>query len=266
VRLNSRKKTEMERDWDLRAAEGILYTTNHPNEAIHAKKIERHRRAAFDLTALAFDKLAFTPSGKTMIDIGCGTGRFLPGFLVMFKNVIGVDVSPEMINTAKKANTSSNLITKITNGRDLQGIDNGGVDFAFSYVVFQHIAEKEIVLNYLSEVLRILKPGGIFQLHFRDLKRPMWERIFYHLPQSFGMIAAKLWQTILLLSGRRVSSVSGLFLGNKETWRGSGFSRKEVGNRLVTLGFSELAFLPDKTHVKGARFWVIGRKPTSIQQ
>jgi SAM-dependent methyltransferase len=36
-------------------------------------------------------------------------------------------------------------------------------DFAFSVIVFQHIPSREIVENYVREVNRLLRPGGLFK-------------------------------------------------------------------------------------------------------
>jgi SAM-dependent methyltransferase len=36
-------------------------------------------------------------------------------------------------------------------------------DFAFSVIVFQHIPSREIIENYVREVHRMLRPGGLFK-------------------------------------------------------------------------------------------------------
>jgi SAM-dependent methyltransferase len=36
-------------------------------------------------------------------------------------------------------------------------------DFAFSFIVFQHIPSHQIVENYVREVHRLLRPGGLFK-------------------------------------------------------------------------------------------------------
>jgi SAM-dependent methyltransferase len=40
-------------------------------------------------------------------------------------------------------------------------------DFVYSYIVFQHIPNRDVVLNYLSEARRVLKPGGILRCQLR---------------------------------------------------------------------------------------------------
>jgi hypothetical protein len=48
-----------------------------------------------------------------------------------------------------------------TSGADLAIFANEYFDFVYSYIVFQHIPERAIVLNYLREAQRVLKPGGV---------------------------------------------------------------------------------------------------------
>jgi hypothetical protein len=49
----------------------------------------------------------------------------------------------------------------VTSGADLGIFEDAWFDFVYSYIVFQHIPSREIVLNYLREARRVLKPGGV---------------------------------------------------------------------------------------------------------
>jgi SAM-dependent methyltransferase len=49
------------------------------------------------------------------------------------------------------------------NGADLAIFGDEQFDFAFSYIVFQHIPSREIIENYVREVRRVLKPGALFK-------------------------------------------------------------------------------------------------------
>ena len=40
-------------------------------------------------------------------------------------------------------------------------------DFVYSYIVFQHIPDRAVVLHYLEEARRVLKPGGILCCQLR---------------------------------------------------------------------------------------------------
>jgi ubiquinone/menaquinone biosynthesis C-methylase UbiE len=78
--------------------------------------------------------------------------------------VTGVDVSDEMIRQARR-NTADleNIDLLVGDGCTLSSLANAGYDFAFSFIVFQHIPSYEVMASYCREVYRILKPGGLFK-------------------------------------------------------------------------------------------------------
>jgi hypothetical protein len=49
------------------------------------------------------------------------------------------------------------------NGMDLSVLPDIGYDFAFSTIVFQHIPSREVIVNYVRETGRLLKPGSLFK-------------------------------------------------------------------------------------------------------
>ena len=65
------------------------------------------------------------------------------------------------------------------NGRDLDMVREalGGrpVDFAFSYIVFQHIPNRDVIHDYVRQVGELLRPGGLFKFQvqgFTDDEAP----------------------------------------------------------------------------------------------
>lgn len=116
-----------------------------------------------------FDAMQFNPRGKRMLDIGCGTGRMTRAFDDMFGEAYGVDFSEEMIHRGTELNKDKvNLALYVNNGRDLKLFGDEFFDFCFSYTVFQHIAEIDILVSYISEIARVLKPGGLFKFQLRS--------------------------------------------------------------------------------------------------
>jgi SAM-dependent methyltransferase len=66
-----------------------------------------------------------------------------------------------MLAQAREANADAANVTWIHgDGTTLTGIDDGSVDGVFSWVVLQHVPEPEIVLGYIEEMGRVLKPHG----------------------------------------------------------------------------------------------------------
>lgn len=62
------------------------------------------------LTGKPFEKLLkkMIKNGSTVLDLGCGTGATVSGISDICKKVVGMDISPKMIDYAKKNNNVSN--------------------------------------------------------------------------------------------------------------------------------------------------------------
>jgi len=88
--------------------------------------------------------------------------------LFFFLECVGIDISQEMVNIGKqKTKNYPNCKILLNNGIDLSDLSSNCFDFCYSLIVFQHIPEKKIVEQYVSEVSRILKPDGLFRFQVR---------------------------------------------------------------------------------------------------
>jgi SAM-dependent methyltransferase/glycosyltransferase involved in cell wall biosynthesis len=110
-----------------------------------------------------------------MLEIGCGIGRMTRHLAGIFGEVHGVDVAPTMVAVGReKMADRANIYLHETNGTDLGMFVDGFFDFAFSYIVFQHVPFREAVVSYFREVHRTLKPGCLFKFQVQGaaIERP----------------------------------------------------------------------------------------------
>jgi len=155
----------MEKDWDLRAE------TNAPVYVDSRKKhwdlndfIAQGKREVDLFTKDVLKIWDSAPKDKRMLEIGCGIGRQTRRFSEMFKEVYSIDISSKMISKAKELNSDLKNVNFIkTSGQDLKDFQDNYFDFVYSYGVFQHIPEKQIVYNYFREIHRVLKKEGLFK-------------------------------------------------------------------------------------------------------
>lgn len=116
-------------------------------------------------------------SGKTVVDLGCGTGRTL-SLWSKFQpaRLIGIDISIDMLRVAQ--NRHPNLIQ--ANGCSLP-LASSTADFATSCLVLGYLPD---VAAFAQELARVIKPDGlafVSELHPATVKQFGWKRTFgYH--------------------------------------------------------------------------------------
>lgn len=109
---------------------------------------------------------------RRALEIGCGPGRLMRPMSAYFGEIHGVDVADEMIARARRnLNGIPHAHPHHTSGADLAAFADESFDFVYSYAVFQHIPSREVVMQYLAEAVRVLKPGGVIRVQINGLPK-----------------------------------------------------------------------------------------------
>lgn len=105
-----------------------------------------------------------------LLDVGCGTGFILRLAADLFDQIDGVDITQEMI--ARIPDLGSHVRVQLAEAEKLP-FDGNTFDVVTAYSVFDHLVDYRVTLK---EILRVLKPGGIF---YADLipNREFWQTL-----------------------------------------------------------------------------------------
>lgn len=97
-----------------------------------------------------------------VLDAGCGEGRFARMLAERGARVTGVDLSPRMIELARRAEAARPLGIEyhIADMAELPALEDSSFDLAIAYVSLVDVPAYELAI---AEVARVLRPGGRFQ-------------------------------------------------------------------------------------------------------
>jgi ubiquinone/menaquinone biosynthesis C-methylase UbiE len=123
---------------------------------------------------------------RLAIDFGCGPGRLTGALAQSFQRVIGIDISPTMLDCARKVHTSEN----ITFSGSTQELEEGCADLIYSTFVLQHIP-KVMLESYLCEFSRLLDAGGRLVFQYPSNPKRTLVGIAYRLFPSMVTNAAQ---------------------------------------------------------------------------
>ncbi|HEV2689314.1 MAG TPA: methyltransferase domain-containing protein [Bryobacteraceae bacterium] len=192
------------------------------------------------------------------LEIGCGPGRLMKPMSRHFGEIHGVDVSDEMIGLAReRLRDIPHAHVYATNGASLAHFADESFDFVYSYAVFQHIPSRDVVLEYMRETRRVLKPGGIFRGQFNGLPHSevpdTWSGVVFS-PEDI--------RTFTRENGFQLLSLEGVETQYMWTaWRKKGFSPAPAPHappavRRVTHAYSFEPVAPNRERHAAISIWM----------
>lgn len=103
-------------------------------------------------------------------EIGCGVGRLLVPHAKLFNKAIGVDISRTMLDKLMD-NAKDFKVKNIIPYLPSEPWYNNEFAYVYSFIVFQHISNLEIIKDYILKIADSLQKNGIAKLHFDTRKQ-----------------------------------------------------------------------------------------------
>jgi SAM-dependent methyltransferase len=238
----------MREAWDRRARKDAYYyvETAHWDgdvEAFYALGEERARSFVDPVLA----DLPRPAAECDALDLGCGVGRFSRALAGRFREVLGVDVSQEMIRRARAAHPPAefpNLRFEAGDGLSLPDADSSR-DFVFSYEVIQHMPSEDVIRANLREVARVLRPGAMALLHVKTKQ------------EGGGAkgLAARLLPDAAIVAAKRAMGRDELV--GDASFRGTAVPHERLAEVFGDAGLEIRELREDPTHEPGTRVFVL---------
>jgi SAM-dependent methyltransferase len=128
-------------------------------------------------------EIAVCPPGARVLDVGCGTGRWVRRYQGIKLDPIGVDATPSMLRLAADRGTTAPLVAGEA-GR--LPFSDTAFDLVSDITVTQHIPSA-LQPEAIGEMVRVLKPGG--RLILMELIRGEGAHIFPRAPLDWIALA-----------------------------------------------------------------------------
>jgi len=144
-------------DWKNRAHKGFLASAIDPADR------RGHKNYYIDLLQkMALEEILEFKGDERVLDFGCGSGRFSYWIAPRLKKVVGLEVTPEMIDLAEGHRTAENVEFMVYDGVHFP-VFPYSFDGILSVGVLQ-IMKGELLKRTLSHLSHYLKKDGRFYL------------------------------------------------------------------------------------------------------
>lgn len=242
--------------------------------------------SSFDAPSLrnVYDEVAWQllapllpPNSSTILDIGCGTGRWVARCLALEHRVIGIEPAPGMQRVIRDKVYGPNF-TLIPTRVEEANIPNESVDVVLAMGSLQYVIDP---LATIERVVGWLRPGGLLALHVDGLVALTLELLrlgrtdeaLERLNAGWGVFSfgeerarlhlfdARRLVSLLMMSGLTCVEARGLLV--TPTGMGRGWCEAEVARDIVEFTALEARFSSFATMADaGKHIMAWGRRPT----
>lgn len=127
------------------------------HEVIEPEKFASNKDFVLHLIhSRAYEQAALYAADKDVLDLGCNTGYGTRLIKEAGARVVGVDVSPEAIDIARRQYGPAGIDFICSDGGRLP-FDDARFDIVTCFQVIEHIVDLE---QFLGEIQRVVRPGG----------------------------------------------------------------------------------------------------------
>lgn len=202
------------------------------------------KEAASDLM-----KLVVLKGDEKILDVGCGDGKITAEIAAKIPNgeIVGIDISPSMIEFAKKNFNLSNLSFHLQNAEELNYRD--AFDLILSFTALQWVQDHPV---FLEGAYQALKPSGMLAISMpmglpiplekavhEVITRPEWSSHFEHFVTGWNFVDEKEWER--LLASHHFHAISLAVVPQRDI-----FPSREAFEKFISQWFPYLRPLPEE--------------------
>lgn len=153
--------------------------TYHAKEHIPLKEYDFHEGDKFRTIFRKAENV------KRVLDIGCGSGLWAKLFLEAGGvEYVGMDQNAAMLEVARRRYTNVEFVH--SNGRKMP-FEDGAFDMVFTAAVLQHNRHAPDKEELVTEINRILRPGGYYFGTENTLREDNYSIVFGNVPYNVDM-------------------------------------------------------------------------------
>jgi SAM-dependent methyltransferase len=154
---------------------------------------------------------AATWDGRTLLDLGCGSGYWLPGYAAQADQVIGIEPDERLVSLAR---ARDRRVEVLHGSAEHIPLDDASVDVVHARFAYFFPPGCDAGL---AEVMRVLKPGGTLVVIDNDLRAGQFAALLnaspWATPQAGGQPTDEWWEQ---RGAERVEVMSEWLFANRE--------------------------------------------------